>query len=234
MSADTFTVNTRHNDRHRMKRIKVEGAKSRDTAMAEVFGVDQPPQHGQAGKSTTDAFEIKATDGNYMTTQNAINGDSLGAHIMDTNTSESALSSTQHKSQSLVSPSNHLPGAEGPTAEAKSVSTAPDIDFSSAPSDPIELAWWVAQQIIHFHSDVPASAKVENPEYPLQHSSQLHEKDICQADVDLDLRQTGERAKLRSENRERKRKWRESNVEKSMFSMLLPYLFDYGSNVRPV
>ena len=233
MNANNSTVDKTYNDRRRVKRIKTEEAKGRDKGVPELSGVDQSPQDGRADRSTTDAIETMETDSDHMITRNPMNGDTIRAHVMETSMLEPNLSSTQRKSQPSTFATNHLPELVESKAEANSTSTAPDIDFSSAPADPIELAWWVAQQITHFHSDSPDSAKVESPGHPRQLSSQPPGKDSRQTDVNLDLRQTEERERLRSDNRERKKRWRESNVERSMCKLLLSYVMIFGPDSRP-
>ena len=91
----------------------------------------------------------------------------------------------------------------------------PSIDFSSAPLDPIELAWWVAQQIKHFHSSKSELLEEEADEGSLNvipHLPGLHNR---HSDSDLVPLQITERERLRGENRERKKRWRESNAERS-------------------
>lgn len=93
----------------------------------------------------------------------------------------------------------------------------PNIDFSTAPSDPIELAWWVAQQITHFQTEVSEPPEVRSDvgqKNSLSHPPGVRSRKSL---ADLEPQQVIEREKLRLENRERKKRWRGSNTERSTF-----------------
>lgn len=94
-------------------------------------------------------------------------------------------------------------------------SKIPQIDLASAPADPTELAIWVAQQISHFQDDGRYPTEIDD----YQHRSRLlsHPPGIYgrRLDEDSDPAKVAEREKLREENRERKKRWRLSNTERS-------------------
>lgn len=91
----------------------------------------------------------------------------------------------------------------------------PPIDLASAPADPTELAIWVAQQISHFQDEGRDPTEIDDD----QHRSRLlsHPPGIYgrRLDEDSDPMKVAEREKLREENRERKKRWRLSNTERS-------------------
>ncbi|KAI9682111.1 MAG: hypothetical protein M1817_000165 [Caeruleum heppii] len=78
------------------------------------------------------------------------------------------------------------------TADNKS---APDVDFSTAPSDPTELALWVAKQISSFGDEGGLYG----------HRYDDGDDPVLEA----------ERERTKEENRERKKRWRESNAERN-------------------
>lgn len=85
------------------------------------------------------------------------------------------------------------------------------MDLSNTPSDPTELALWVARQISNFHDD--HLGRIGSDSH-LSHPSTLYSR---RPDGKEDPLLAAERERVREENRERKKRWRESNVERSMF-----------------
>ena len=90
-----------------------------------------------------------------------------------------------------------------------------DIDFSAAPSDPIELAVWVAKQISSFHQ--PNGDDNGDAVEGCRPTAYAPELDVCRLDDDQGPEKAAERERQREDNRERKKRWRESNTERSMF-----------------
>ncbi|MCJ1375381.1 hypothetical protein MMC20_006616 [Loxospora ochrophaea] len=86
-----------------------------------------------------------------------------------------------------------------------------EIDFSTAPSDPVELAIWVAQQICHFGDE--AIDMDEDRRRLFSHPPGVRTR---RPDSGLDAMTVAELQKVRDENRERKKRWRQSNSERSM------------------
>ncbi|KAI9757003.1 MAG: hypothetical protein M1815_002338 [Lichina confinis] len=100
--------------------------------------------------------------------------------------------------------------AEGVRGRESGLSdSAYGIDFRSAPSDPIELALWVAQQISHLQQPRRDSAS-DPDEQSSAAPSQSQSPEATQANEDPAM--VMERERQRFENRERKKRWRESNA----------------------
>jgi hypothetical protein len=99
--------------------------------------------------------------------------------------------------------------------------TAPEVDFSSAPSDPIQLAWWVAQQISHFQesgsNDQEPDADDEGDGSPYR-TAALHTQ---LSNSHLSPHRATRQEKVKEDNRERKKRWREVNTERSMYDSVL-------------
>lgn len=91
--------------------------------------------------------------------------------------------------------------------------SAPDVDFSSAPSDPVELALWVARQISNFQQNGSDSTEDTERSRISTHPPALITRRLYDDD---DPAKAAERERQREENRERKKRWRESNSERSM------------------
>jgi hypothetical protein len=113
-------------------------------------------------------------------------------------------------------PAAHTPCRFGGHNVPASGLAAPDVDFSSAPSDPTELALWVAKQISNFGDG--ARDSVESDTSPPTSRQTGHPPAIYNRrfDDDDDPTKVAERERVREENRERKKRWRESNAERSM------------------
>ncbi|KAI9838495.1 MAG: hypothetical protein M1837_002453 [Sclerophora amabilis] len=91
----------------------------------------------------------------------------------------------------------------------------PDVDLSSLPSDPTEVALWVAKQISNFGDGVRGSAESEltpDRQKILMHPPAIYTRRF---DEDDDPNKIAERERVREENRERKKRWRESNAERN-------------------
>ena len=98
---------------------------------------------------------------------------------------------------------------------------APDVDFSSAPSDPTELALWVAKQISNFGEGGRDSVDSEGSAPRSRHMGHPPAMYNRRFDDDDDPTKVAERERVREENRERKKRWRESNAERSTSSYAL-------------
>lgn len=88
-----------------------------------------------------------------------------------------------------------------------------EVDFSSAPSDPVDLALWVAKQISKFGNHPEDSAGIAYRQNSITHPPALQHRRF---DEDDDPEIVAERERVREEARERKKRWRESNSERSM------------------
>jgi Protein of unknown function (DUF3020) len=90
-----------------------------------------------------------------------------------------------------------------------------DIDLSTAPSDPVDLALWVAKQISHFgeHQRLSTEDDLDEDRPGRRDSGQLYNRRQYEDDDDPD--KVADRERVRVENRERKKRWRESNADRS-------------------
>ena len=102
----------------------------------------------------------------------------------------------------------------GDRCDDPTFAATPNVDFSSAPSDPIELALWVAKQISNFQQIGRNSTGVADRLRSLTHPPALYTRRFYEDDDPL---KAAERERQREENRERKKRWRESNAERSMY-----------------
>lgn len=100
-------------------------------------------------------------------------------------------------------------------ARSRSQTSAPEIDLSSAPADPTELAIWVAKQISNFRDE--GGDSMDGDEDEGRRKLMLHPPGMYNRrfDEDNDPIKVAERERVREENRARKKKWRESNTERS-------------------
>lgn len=108
---------------------------------------------------------------------------------------------------------------------SRSQTSAPEIDLSSAPSDPTELAIWVAKQISNFRDEGRDSMDMDEDEE--RRRLMLHPPGMYNRrfDEDNDPIKVAERERVREDNRARKKKWRESNTERSKRTSHLRSLF---------
>ncbi|KAI9835990.1 MAG: hypothetical protein M1838_005170, partial [Thelocarpon superellum] len=199
-------------DEHRSKRVKTEekDAEGGEEELAEspdaqpaleepVKGDDGPEAVPEAAPSPT--FDIAA---------------------LATQAAQEAIAS-MHAQEDGPTASHNGPiteGQPGPAAgevdsNAPEPKPAPDVDFSSAPSDPTELALWVAQQISSFGEGGRGSAETDASQG--QQPAPSHPPGIYgrRLDDDDDPTKAAERERIREENRERKKRWRESNTERN-------------------
>ncbi|KAI9831134.1 MAG: hypothetical protein M1819_005222 [Sarea resinae] len=90
-----------------------------------------------------------------------------------------------------------------------------EIDFSSAPSDPTELALWVAKQISNIRNEDRDSYDSEDLVARRRLMAQGPAIYNHRLDEDDDPAKAAERERIREENRERKKRWRQSNAERN-------------------
>ena len=143
--------------------------------------------------------------------------DALAAQAAQTVIADSGPNPISIDNGSVTLPSPRGTSSSRPELENNGAvySGDPNIDFSSAPSDPIELAWWVAQQITHFQPDGYAASDLALDDGQQTTASPPQGLGTRPSNGGLPSRETAEREKLREENRERKKRWRESNTERS-------------------
>ncbi|KAI9766619.1 MAG: hypothetical protein M1840_006430 [Geoglossum simile] len=99
--------------------------------------------------------------------------------------------------------------------QAQLLKPAIDIDLSTAPSDPVDLALWVAKQISHFgeHQRLSTEDDLDEDRSGRRDSGQLYNRRQYEDDDDPD--KVADRERVRVENRERKKRWRESNADRN-------------------
>ena len=203
-------------DSHRTKRIKTEDT-TECTGVYETEASDHPlssvPQmpdgHGNDVVNSMD-FD-RATKNGVIDT-------------LASNAAESALE-PYHGLPSLSLPSRsaeaspdtsrHTTTGIETDVRSRSQTSAPEIDLSSAPADPTELAIWVAKQISNFRDEARDSMDMDEDEE--RRKLMLHPPGMYNRrfDEDNDPIKVAERERVREENRARKKKWRESNTERS-------------------
>ncbi|KAH0552912.1 hypothetical protein GP486_006889 [Trichoglossum hirsutum] len=103
-------------------------------------------------------------------------------------------------------------------SQAQQPKPAIDIDLSTAPSDPVDLALWVAKQISHFgeHQRLSTGEGLEEDlpgSQGRQDSGHLYNR--RQHEDDDNPEKAADRERVRVENRERKKRWRESNADRN-------------------
>ena len=220
MHGSTIVVNTMFNHGYRVKRIKLEQPKRRRSSDS-----------------------IRSSSNRLSVNRSAIGNPALSNDVVETHAephgaeSPSSLETlSSHAAQTVVAETtpqvfNSARPLSGPTREratlcqevGRSDTVSPNdqtIDFTTAPSDPIELAWWVAQQISHFQTDVRDSSQLLFEDKQSTTIDYPPEGCTRHSDEDVQLGELAEKVKLREDNRERKKRWRESNTEKSMVLLI--------------
>ncbi|KAI9684635.1 MAG: hypothetical protein M1829_000008 [Trizodia sp. TS-e1964] len=202
---------------HRTKRIRIESAsksdghvshrpgnnKTGDTLHHTVQSVDDVP--------ASDEPELdQGTQGEQASMELSNFGENTTAHL-PAHLPEIDLSAGELELNSKVDQNiNNNDDEHGKIDQnTKNNNTAvPDIDFSSAPSDPTDLAMWVATQISNFQNNGPGPSNNNmSPTLPMPSNPQFADDD--------DPVEEAERERVREENRERKKRWRESNSERN-------------------
>lgn len=202
-------------DGHRVKRMK--------TALLAISDINPSFNSQEQPTLPLSAIRTENIDGG-RTTSTQIE-DLPNTSIMDTSSSQPNSSNVQeskdasHKtmSDSNISPSHSQRGS-GATADASPPKDS--IDFSSAPSDPVELAIWVAKQIRQFEVPIVPGPEVESEPKDFRRSSLSHAPGVQirhKSDEGADATVIAERDKQRDENRKRKQNWRGNHLERSMF-----------------
>lgn len=216
MTGETIVINPKTINSHRVKRIKLNHGTASKQRGTSVSSTTDPTsfdevEDGEEHCTLRDADEIKSIR------VGRASGHDRGIDSLTTETAHAVIADSSSVASSdsrtplvplmdqLVSPSESNNGRRHNAAN-------PNVDFSSAPSDSVGLAWWVAQQLTHF--------QVENQEpeagYILQRTTS-HQPGIQtrRSNADLGISQRAEREKQREDNRERKKRWRETHAERS-------------------
>lgn len=224
------TRQTSEVDGHRTKRIKTEDTTDCE-GIYEAEASDRPPSTGPQMADDQSKQAAKSMDINMA------NKDGDGQVQLDTlasNTTESALESchglpdlslpSRSAEASLSNPHHTITGIEKDVGSCSQTS-GPEIDLSSAPSDPTELAIWVAKQISNLSGEGRDSMDMDEDEE--RRKLMLHPPGMYNRrfDEDNDPVKVAERERVREENRARKKKWRESNTERSKWNN---HFFEYS------
>lgn len=208
---------------HRTKRIKTEDSADdrgiyRGGAPIHVATNELPHGHSKRGGH---GIAMVQTNGN----DNA----QFDIEALASNAAESVMEayngrvdSPLHAGSAETSMANphHVSGGIEKDGRSCSQTSAPEIDFSSAPSDPTELALWVAKQISNFRDEGRDSMDMDEDEERrklMMHPPGMYNRRF---DEDNDPVKVAERERVREENRARKKKWRESNTERSMYNVM--------------
>lgn len=182
------------------------------TAKRRLVEVAEAPQHGQAEpkrlKIEHGAVNLEIADA--FAPEDAGQEEQLRGRYDGGLTINTAVDSSDSPRNAAAEGSAGDAIAEGARGHERAlIDPAHDVDFSSAPSDPVELALWVAQQISHFQQPRRDSA-ADPDEQPSSAPSQAQSPEAIQANEDPAVAM--ERERQRFENRERKKRWRESNA----------------------
>ena len=205
---------------HRTKRIKTEDTTDcrgiyEPEALAHPHSSEpqMPKHHGEQGANSMDVDRVNR------------NGDAqVDISALASNAAESALESYHglpdlplptHSEEALPNNPRQTTASVEKGVRSRSHTSVPEIDLSSAPSDPTELAIWVAKQISNFREEGRDSMDMDEDEDRrklMQHPPGMYNRRF---DEDNDPIKVAERERVREENRARKKKWRESNTERS-------------------
>ncbi|MCJ1413587.1 hypothetical protein MMC19_007708 [Ptychographa xylographoides] len=212
---DTIRLKNAFQDSHRIKRIKLGQEVIRNNGLTRRSISDHKHQDGGAEDDTVKAADKTKLD--RATAVSSLRGNTDGQSVQTLTTAMpgSASSLVEQVPEILAATDSISPYSTGLSNTDGSTAITPNIDFTAAPSDPIELAWWVAQQISHFRPDDSDRGEPEaegRQRKLLAHAPGMHTR---QSDAYLEPQQIAEREKLREENRERKKRWRESNAERN-------------------
>lgn len=189
---------------HPSKRVKREHS-GRDEVSQDARGIE-PASHNLGTDS--DGNDPPSVDIEALAAQAAkAVMSSRHTQTVSKTSMQSDLHAETSKQEERKGGSDHLTG--------NALISSPGVDFSSAPSDPIELALWVARQISSFQQT--GSNEMESTERSrnLEHPPALYTRRSYDDD---DPVKAAERERQREENRERKKRWRESNSERSVFT----------------
>lgn len=197
----------------RAKRIKTESsARSSSTPGPQKTGTraaDQPIHKSSSVSHSTVDENNKGAD---ITMLNIRKQHQPSKGNKGTNTSRAAKA----KSSSSSTQTRPISGTEG-ISPALVQSTNDELDVSSSPSDPFELAIWVAQAVRRIHNRVQATleADTRHSEMERRSSSRTPGLHINGTDNDAGVPEPVEREKERDEQRLRKQRWRSEHREES-------------------
>ncbi|MCJ1387890.1 hypothetical protein MMC18_000733 [Xylographa bjoerkii] len=210
MNGDTITVNAPSHKGHRAKRIKIEQAIARSNLTTRRTVPERINRGDGTHGDMVESVQGLTSNGVHDNPLSKPDREVSAARVTQTHAHVEAQHNREHSTSSTP-----LSPKLAEHSSQNSSDSSSNIDFSSAPSDPIELAWWVAQQITHFHGGQSESLEAEAEEgLPgvISHPPGVYTR---HSDADLEPLQVAERERLRGENRERKKRWRETNAERN-------------------
>lgn len=197
----------------RAKRIKTESAaRSSSTQDLENTGTRaaDPPIHKSSSifHSTVDKNNRRAD----VTMLNLRKQHRPSKGNNGTNTSRAAKS----RSSSSSTQTRPISGTGG-ISPAPVQSTNDELDISSSPSDPFDLAIWVAQAVRRIHNGVQATVETDarHSEMKRRSSSRTSGLHMNGTDNDAEVSEPLKREKERDEQRLRKQRWRSEHREES-------------------
>lgn len=217
MNGDTIAVDTGYKDGHRVKRIKIEQVKTGNKGLSMASGLARLSQNGNTNGDTTEIVETMEVDTGGKGSSVGANMGTTLSHAVHTLRAEPGSASIHTTSEDPVLSSHDSPKPGKPDKQDLLIPTTFNTDLSTAPSDPKELAWWVAQQVTHFYrdsSESPVTDIEDRSRRVLSHPPGVRAR---HSDAELEPEQFAKKQKQREEARERKKQWRESNALKSMF-----------------
>ncbi|MCJ1243907.1 hypothetical protein MMC30_001104 [Trapelia coarctata] len=212
MNGDTIALDTAYNEGHRVKRIKIEQVKAGNKGISRTSGLARLSQNGNTNGDNMEVVETMEVDAVGKATPAGVN---MGTALTQAARAVRADTSSASTRETPVISSHDSPRLGNPDKQDSSTPTPFNVDLSTAPSDPRELAWWVAQQVTHFYQDgseSPAADLDDQSRRILSHPPGVHAR---HSDAELEPEQIAKKKKLREEARERKKQWRESNAQKN-------------------
>ena len=214
MNGDTITVNPPPHKGHRAKRIKIEQPIAGSNVTTRRTVSERMNRNSVIHGDIVEPVHESSSIGLHSTSLSGINKEVSSARVTQIVPAGYASVDGQRNGE-YSTPSTLLSPILAEQVSRNSPDSSSNIDFQNAPSDPIELAWWVAQQITHFHGGQSRSPEVEADEGTpgvILHPPGVYTR---RSNTDLEPLQVVERERLRGENRERKKRWRETNAERS-------------------
>lgn len=202
---------------HRVKRVKTENLVTAEVVSRlegkKRAALDRPAQASENVEMEDVAAEgtEREPDASSLTksiSQAKVSGVQDPSHVDPV-----AMKSTSETSQNC----SHL-GA-GATSPGSVDAVNFNIDFSSAPSDPLQLSIWVAHQIRQYAVVDGSSSDIGSGHDESRRSSHSHPpgRHIREKiDHGVDAATVADRDKMRDGNRRRKQSWRNTHHERSM------------------
>lgn len=199
---------------HRVKRIKTENPATGDVVSRlegqERTALDRPAQADENVEIEGVAIDATPSTSSVTTPVSQANPSSVQDLGHASTVEGKSISESSHNR-------SHLGAGVTRPASAEAVNVA--IDFSSAPSDPVPLAFWVAHQIRQHAVLDGSGSDIGSGHDDSRRSSQSHPPGRCireKIDHGVDAATVADRDKMRDGNRRRKQSWRNAHLDRSM------------------